>query len=53
MPPVDTPFMITVCGLEELAGHADRQVSHVLSIWTRINLSPRPSEHMESMRGLS
>jgi len=32
MPPVDTPFMITVCGLEELAGHADRQVSHVLSI---------------------
>jgi predicted protein tyrosine phosphatase len=24
--------MITVCGLEELAGHADRQVSHVLSI---------------------
>jgi predicted protein tyrosine phosphatase len=32
MPAVDTPFMITVCGLEELAGHADRQVSHVLSI---------------------
>jgi predicted protein tyrosine phosphatase len=32
MPSVDTPFMITVCGLEELAGHADRQVSHVLSI---------------------
>jgi len=32
MPPVDTPFMITVCGLEELAGHADREVSHVLSI---------------------
>jgi predicted protein tyrosine phosphatase len=32
MPPVDTPFLITVCGLEELAGHADRQVSHVLSI---------------------
>ncbi len=30
--PIDTPFMITVCGLEELAGHADRQVSHVLSI---------------------
>ena len=24
--------MITVCGLEELAGHAERQVSHVLSI---------------------
>jgi predicted protein tyrosine phosphatase len=24
--------MITVCGLEELAGHADREVSHVLSI---------------------
>ena len=32
MPPADAPFMITVCGLEELAGHADRQVSHVLSI---------------------
>jgi predicted protein tyrosine phosphatase len=32
MPPVETPFMITVCGLEELAGHADRRVSHVLSI---------------------
>ncbi len=32
MPPVETPFMITVCGLEELAGHAGRQVSHVLSI---------------------
>ncbi len=32
MPPVDTPFMITVCGLEELPGHAGRQVSHVLSI---------------------
>jgi predicted protein tyrosine phosphatase len=32
MTPIETPFMITVCGLEELAGHADRQVSHVLSI---------------------
>jgi predicted protein tyrosine phosphatase len=32
MPPVEAPFTITVCGLEELAGHADRQVSHVLSI---------------------
>ena len=32
MPPADTPFTITVCGLEELAGHADREVSHVLSI---------------------
>jgi predicted protein tyrosine phosphatase len=32
MPPIDTPFIITVCGLDELAGHADRQVSHVLSI---------------------
>lgn len=32
MSSVKTPFMITVCGLEELAGHADRQVSHVLSI---------------------
>jgi predicted protein tyrosine phosphatase len=30
--PAGTPFMITVCGLEELAGHAGRQVSHVLSI---------------------
>ena len=32
MPPADTPFTITVCGLEELAGHAEREVSHVLSI---------------------
>ncbi len=32
MPPNDTPFLITVCGLVELAGHAGRQVSHVLSI---------------------
>jgi predicted protein tyrosine phosphatase len=32
MPPADAPFTITVCGLEELAGHADRKVSHVLSI---------------------
>ncbi len=32
MPTVQPPFMITVCGLEELACHADRQVSHVLSI---------------------
>lgn len=30
--PADTPFKITVCGLEELAGHAEHQVSHVLSI---------------------
>ncbi len=30
--PADTPFTITVCGLDELAGQADRQVSHVLSI---------------------
>ncbi len=28
----DTPFTITVCGLDELAGHAGRKVSHVLSI---------------------
>src|ERR1700761_8302847 len=28
----DTPFLITVCGLEELSCHADRKVSHVLSI---------------------
>jgi predicted protein tyrosine phosphatase len=26
------PFLITVCGIEELPGHADREVSHVLSI---------------------
>ncbi len=26
------PFQITICGIEELAGHAERQVSHVLSI---------------------
>src|SRR5271165_5309809 len=32
MQPPGAPFVITVCGLEELAGHADRQVSHVLSI---------------------
>ncbi|MGO9486426.1 MAG: tyrosine phosphatase family protein [Rhodomicrobium sp.] len=32
MLPAETPFTITVCGLEELAGHADREVSHVLSI---------------------
>jgi len=32
MPVADTLFTITVCGLEELAGHADREVSHVLSI---------------------
>ncbi len=30
--PIEAPFKITVCGLEELAGHADRHVSHVLSI---------------------
>lgn len=32
MPSIKPPFIITVCGLEELAGHASRQVSHVLSI---------------------
>jgi predicted protein tyrosine phosphatase len=32
MPPANAPFTITVCGLEELAGHAERKVSHVLSI---------------------
>jgi predicted protein tyrosine phosphatase/cytoskeletal protein CcmA (bactofilin family) len=32
MPLADTRFTITICGLKELAGHADRQVSHVLSI---------------------
>jgi predicted protein tyrosine phosphatase len=30
--PADAPFPITVCGLDELHGHADREVSHVLSI---------------------
>lgn len=29
---IETPFLITVCGIQELAGHAGRQVSHVLSI---------------------
>ncbi len=28
----ELPFLITVCGIEELPGHADREVSHVLSI---------------------
>ncbi len=34
MPPVNTiaPFKITVCGIDELAGHCDGKVSHVLSI---------------------
>ena len=26
------PFRITVCGIEELSGHCDANVSHVLSI---------------------
>ncbi len=26
------PFRLTICGIEELAGHAEGQVSHVLSI---------------------
>lgn len=29
---MNTPFPITVCGLQELTGHASLQVSHVLSI---------------------
>jgi predicted protein tyrosine phosphatase len=29
---MDLPFRITVCGLDELAGHSDSRVSHVLSI---------------------
>ncbi len=29
---VETPFLITVCGIQELPCHADRRVSHVLSI---------------------
>ncbi len=28
----DFPFEITICGIEELPGHAERKVSHVLSI---------------------
>jgi predicted protein tyrosine phosphatase len=32
MTSAEAPFTITVCGLEELAGHASRDVSHVLSI---------------------
>jgi predicted protein tyrosine phosphatase len=32
MPLIETPFLTTVCGLEELAGHSSREVSHVLSI---------------------
>jgi predicted protein tyrosine phosphatase len=34
MPPVNTiaPFKLTVCGIDELAGHRDGKVSHVLSI---------------------
>jgi predicted protein tyrosine phosphatase len=32
MKQLELPFEITVCGLQELAGHADREVSHVLSI---------------------
>ncbi len=29
---MDLPFRITVCGIEELAGHCEARVSHVLSI---------------------
>jgi len=29
---LNLPFQITICGIEELAGHAEGQVSHVLSI---------------------
>ncbi|MBT3070889.1 protein-tyrosine-phosphatase [Rhodomicrobium sp. Az07] len=32
MPLIEMPFLTTVCGLEELAGHSSREVSHVLSI---------------------
>jgi predicted protein tyrosine phosphatase len=32
MPQVEVPFSITVCGIQELAGHASRRVTHVLSI---------------------
>jgi predicted protein tyrosine phosphatase len=31
-PKLHLPFQITICGIEELPGHAERQVSHVLSI---------------------
>lgn len=34
------PFQITICGIEELAGHAERQVSHVLSILDPGHLEP-------------
>ncbi len=30
--PVFHPFKITICGIEELAEHSDRKVTHVLSI---------------------
>jgi predicted protein tyrosine phosphatase len=35
------PFRLTVCGLEELADHSDREVSHVLSILDPSH--PKPS----------
>jgi predicted protein tyrosine phosphatase len=31
-PKIHLPFELTLCGIEELAGHAERKVSHVLSI---------------------
>lgn len=31
-PPASLPFRTTVCGIEELGGHCDARVSHVLSI---------------------
>lgn len=34
------PFQITICGIEELAGHAEGKVSHVLSILDPDHLEP-------------
>ena len=34
------PFLITICGIEELPGHAQREVSHVLSILDPDRIEP-------------
>jgi predicted protein tyrosine phosphatase len=36
----ELPFQITICGIEELAGHAEGKVSHVLSILDPDHLEP-------------
>jgi predicted protein tyrosine phosphatase len=36
----ELPFQITICGIEELAGHAGGKVSHVLSILDPDHLEP-------------